>query len=467
MEVFSTRRQEEDASMIRDIAKWHELIREYRGLRHLEGHTAQSRGQRFNNMIAELLRCWGVEAIANVRNTGEIDVMFSVSGVRYVLEAKWQKPKADTGQIAKLQKRVRQRLAGTYGVVLSMSGFSSEALAEVSDGERLEVLLLDASHWEAMLTGLVPPEELMRLMHDRAAFHGDAHASLAKLLRSTADIPSVRFGPPPGPTHNAIRSAADGVTGETVLSGIVSNQLGVAVRSNGHLLVTTAASVLDIDLDRQVTAVAVPVADCLRNTVPLEDGSVMFARRHGVGRFHAGELTAVGGGGTGNISLLRQPDGSVWLYDNGGLTTPGASLTKLGEQAGDEERYALGWPPACSTGAAWVSDELVASVGNSSVVVSDIPELSDVRRHAFDAGNPMGTAHIGGGIVLVTADWVAVHRVDTKTGNAEQVADLNGLAGSMYELAHANGDVFVAAYQDPAGAQLTFAVVRLQGLASS
>lgn len=161
--------------VLREVTKWRQLIGEYGQLRRHEGHTPQSRGRRFNEVIAELLQCWGIEATTSVRTTGEIDVTFALAGLRFVLEAKWEKKKADTGHIAKLQKRVRQRLAGTYGVFLSMSGYSPNALADVAHGERLEVLLLDMGHWEAMLSGLVPPEELLTLVHDHAAFQGEPY----------------------------------------------------------------------------------------------------------------------------------------------------------------------------------------------------------------------------------------------------------------------------------------------------
>jgi Holliday junction resolvase-like predicted endonuclease len=170
--------------MLSDPAALRRLISEYGQLRRLEGHTPQSRGQRFIGLIAEVLQCWGIDARANLRTTGEIDVIFTVDGVHYVLEAKWLSIKVDTGAIAKLQKRVRQRLAGTYGVLLSMSGYSPEALAEVKDGERLEVMLLDQSHWEAMLGGQVPPARLFGLVRSYAAFHGEAYALLAELLGS-------------------------------------------------------------------------------------------------------------------------------------------------------------------------------------------------------------------------------------------------------------------------------------------
>jgi hypothetical protein len=85
------------------------LIAEYGQLSRLDGHTPQSRGRRFNEVIAETLRCWGIEAQVSVRSAGEIDVAFAIDNQRYVLEAKWEQSKADTGDLAKLQRRVSQR----------------------------------------------------------------------------------------------------------------------------------------------------------------------------------------------------------------------------------------------------------------------------------------------------------------------------------------------------------------------
>lgn len=179
-----------------DPAALRQLISEYGQLQRLEGHTPQSRGQRFNGLIAEVLQCRGIDAKANVRAAGEIDVIFTVDGAHYVLEAKWQSEKIDTGVIAKLQKRVRQRLAGTYGVLLSMSGYSPNALAEVKDGERLEVMLLDQSHWEATLGGQISPAKLLGLVRSYAAFRGEPYAPLPDLLGSSLPVPRLNFDMP-------------------------------------------------------------------------------------------------------------------------------------------------------------------------------------------------------------------------------------------------------------------------------
>ena len=48
--------------------------------------------------------------------------------------------------MAKLRGRITQRLAGTRGVLLSMSGYSDEALEGIVRGQQLDMLLLDRTH---------------------------------------------------------------------------------------------------------------------------------------------------------------------------------------------------------------------------------------------------------------------------------------------------------------------------------
>ena len=130
------------------------LIDEYGRMRRLEGMAPQQRGQRFNEFIAELLRCWGLDRVeASVRSVGEIDVTFAVDGTRFILEAKWEQSPVGFGPIAKLRGRIAQRLAGTRGVLLSMSGYSGEALEDMFRGQQMDMLLLDQTHLGATVSG--------------------------------------------------------------------------------------------------------------------------------------------------------------------------------------------------------------------------------------------------------------------------------------------------------------------------
>jgi hypothetical protein len=142
------------------VLNLYQLVKEYGKLKNLEGFTPQSRGQRLNGLIAELFLNWGISAKANLNGNGEIDVAFELAGKHFILEAKWEEKPIDTGPIAKLQKRLRQRLGGTLGIFISINGYTKDALKDLKDGEQLMVVCLERVHLEAMLSGLFHPKNL-------------------------------------------------------------------------------------------------------------------------------------------------------------------------------------------------------------------------------------------------------------------------------------------------------------------
>jgi Holliday junction resolvase-like predicted endonuclease len=443
-----------------DVVRLQGLIAEYGRLRRLEGHTPQSRGQRLNEVVAEMLRCWGIEARTSIRSLGEIDVGFSVGGVRYVVEAKWEQAKTDTGHVAKLQKRVRQRFAGTCGVFLSMSGYSQEALADVAHGERLEVLLLDATHFEAMLAGLVPPQEILSLLHDRAAFYGEAHTPLSTLVASTV-APQVTFGAPNSLTAALMRSAQPGAAGEVLFSVPDSNQLGLAYLDPDRLLVTTQHGIMAVDLAKRSAGWAAPVSGCHRSPVVDSSGAVLFTRRTGVGRYHDGELTVIGGGFAGTTWLMPHPDGSTWVFGNGEPgTAVGAAVTRLGGRLGDEERMAHDYPAGSAMNGCWINGREVIAVGGSGLSVAVPGEPS--RWLHLPQPNPMGLVRLTPTSVLTGGDALCLLCTDLGTGQNAEVARLN-LSGPVNELAvTTDGSVYVAAYSQPADNRMPFVVAKVR-----
>jgi hypothetical protein len=57
-------------AMLRDSQALRRVIGEYGRLRRREGRTPQARGQRFNALIADVLKCWGIDAIPNILSAG-------------------------------------------------------------------------------------------------------------------------------------------------------------------------------------------------------------------------------------------------------------------------------------------------------------------------------------------------------------------------------------------------------------
>lgn len=417
-----------------DAAGLQRLIAEYGKLGRLDGHTPQSRGRRFNEVIAGMLRCWGIEAQVSVRSAGEIDVAFTADGVRYLLEAKWEQVKADTGDIAKLQRRVRQRLAGTVGVFVAMAGYSPDALSEVALGERLEVLLLDRRHFEAMLSGFSPPQELLNLMHDRAAFRGEAYTPLYTLLTTHDAPPAALFDPASELAESLVHSTRDGVSCSLLCTLPDSGQLGIAVRNKSHLLVTTQDGIIEVDLNKKQSSWAVPIPNCHRNPIAQRDGSILFMRRHGVGHFRAGELSIAGGGFAGGSCLVKSLDGAAWVMSNGDLSgNPGPSITCLGDGFGDEIRHSLVYPPASAFNAIWADENNLVTVGNSGFLITNL--ASGVTRTVNAAqSNPMGAINFSDNVVLTVGNSVCVGLTDLATGKYAEVAHL-ALRPSVNEIA--------------------------------
>lgn len=422
------------------------LIAEYGGLKRLDGHTPQSRGRRFNEVIAAMLRCWGIEAQVSVRSAGEIDVAFAVAGQRYVLEAKWEQSKADTGDVAKLQRRVEQRFQGTVGLFLAMAGYSPEALDEVRRGGRLEVLLLDRQHFEAMLSGFVPPQELLKLVHDRAAFRGDAHSPLLTLLATSGAPPVPSFDSAGGLDGDVVVKARSGISCTLLFTLPDSNQLGVAARDEKHLLVTTQVGIVEVDLARQRASWAVPIPDCHRSPLLQGDGAILIARRNGVGRFASGALSIVGGGFAGATCLLSKGDNSTWVLSNGDISgTPEPSITKLGSGLGDEIRHALSYPPASAANALWIDDNNLLTIGGPRFLITNLASGA-ARSLRASCSNPMGLAGLGDNIVLIAADSGSLVIADLATGHQAEVMRLK-LRPSVNEIAAGGGrDFYVASY---------------------
>ncbi len=361
--------------VLEDPIKWREVGRTYSALRERrDGITPQVRGQRFNSLIADLFTSFGIPAKANQKSVGEIDVTFSHGGRRFILEAKWERGRTSTDPIAKLQRRVEQRMVGVSGVFLSMKGYTADALAEVDKGRRLDMLLLDQDHWEAMLSGFVPPAEMLELVTDAASFRGQAYTPLLSLLTSQASVPVVDFAALSGTSGDLLRVPADHVRADIVVDGLESRALGVATTGSDDVLITTDQGLLRVDPARRELDWAVPISGCHGNPV-LRGDSIIVQRAHGLCRYHGGELKAVSAGESTSRSghLLTRPDGSTWCFDPGfegdDRRSP-TSLIELGERVGDERTTELTRRPGIAVGAAWLNEADVVVAGSETFVLS-------------------------------------------------------------------------------------------------
>jgi len=259
--------------------RFRDLIEEYGRMRRLEAMTPQRRGQRFNQLVADLLGCWGTDRVqANILGTGEIDVAFTIDGMRFLLEAKWEAGPVSFDPIAKLSRRISQRLSGTRGVFLSMSGYTADAQRDVLRGQQPDMLLIDRTHLEAMLSGLFSPADLFTELVDRASYRGEVYTRLTDLVVSPeeTELPPVALGSPLVQDVPVITETATGIHAEVVLYGTQPSATtvdGVTVGPSGRLLLTMPDGVAGVDLGAGVSDWAVPIPGCPAARSPWPTGA--------------------------------------------------------------------------------------------------------------------------------------------------------------------------------------------------
>ncbi len=450
-----------------NLTKLQALIEEYGRLRDQQGFTPQGRGQRLNHFIAELFGCWDIEATASVRSTGEIDVAFELDGRQFIVEAKWERNRANIDPILKLRGRVRQRLGGTVGLCLSMSGFTSEAVKQLKEGEQLSVLLLSREHLEAMLAGFIPPPEMIRRVVAMASAYGEGFVSLPSLFEGASDKTlAVNFGVPEKmPNEPFIISSEPPFQANIVASNLPSDLLGLAVYSEDRVLLTLPQGIYTLDLRKQVLESLVKIPDCSGNVVVTEDGSILIARRIGVACLEADRrLRIVGGGFTENFRPVKGASDEKWVLSDGYRTRPiwggffatqiddNVVITQLGEGIGREQRHTIkaGSASIYMIDAAYISDNRFLIMGSPSAIVDPSGAIQLV---AIGQNNPKALARLTETRFMVASDGVnelaefdasrtvitATHGVelgqfDTSTQRTTRVAQLN-LDGPVVKLA--------------------------------
>ncbi len=402
-----------------DTARHRTLISEYGRLRSRDGGTLsrQIRGARLNELVAEMLRLWGIDARSStITPAGEIDVSFTLDGQRYIAEAKWERSKTDVAPLAKLRLRLGQRMRGTTGVFISMAGYTPDAIADLRTSGEHSVLLLDRSHLEAMISGLVPPDELLNLALDHASFRGEAHVALLELLASTASTPGVTFEVPP---RRTIEPQSKGISARNVCTVSETGLLGMASDGPGKILVATNDGIAEVDHIKRTAAWRVPVRGCHGNPVLRPDGSIVFARRHGIGVVADGHVNLVAGGFPDRCSLFTKSDGSVWVLDpiNEALNQVTPTIVRLGEQLGEEERHEINPPPPWPVSAAWFDETRLVLAHQSfcSLIELDTGIPEPVR---IGTSNCFGLVPIGRETLVTVSGHADLHLTDIVTGRS-------------------------------------------------
>ena len=133
-----------------------DAIKDYKALKKLaeSGDPAlrRRRGQDFEHVLKKLFESESLQPRIRIRPQGEeIDGSFVLGDRTFLLEAKWHSDPLPASQIYAFKGKVDGKLAGTIGVFISMSGYSSDAVDALCLGKALNVVLFDCDDFEEAL----------------------------------------------------------------------------------------------------------------------------------------------------------------------------------------------------------------------------------------------------------------------------------------------------------------------------
>lgn len=143
------------------------------------------RGRDFEGFINELFALYDLEPRASyVMEYEQIDGAFSFDTDHYVLEAKWWKDAIGRRELDIFKANIERKGKNTLGLYVSMSGFTSDALAVYSYSTPF--ITADGLDFMAVLDQRIRLDELMRRKKRHASETGHCSLPVANIL-SAAD----------------------------------------------------------------------------------------------------------------------------------------------------------------------------------------------------------------------------------------------------------------------------------------
>lgn len=160
----------------------------------------RKRGKAFEKVLGLMLELEKIRYVLAYRPTGEeIDGAFWWNDHTFLLEAKWHKDPLPASSIYNFKGKVDGKFSGTFGVFISMSGYSPECVDALVRGKALNILLFDESDIQAIIgIGHSKGENFTTVLTEKlfaAGQTGNVYLSWQKLQEVRRSIESIINSP--------------------------------------------------------------------------------------------------------------------------------------------------------------------------------------------------------------------------------------------------------------------------------
>jgi RNA-directed DNA polymerase len=143
--------------------------------------TLAERGIQLEKLLAELFKIFEVPVLNAFRRKGEqIDGAFKFDGKHFLFECKWKKRKSDHNDFASLSAKVRRSSRMTFGLFLSISGYTPEAIGLLKQDPDKIVIAMDGADLDGVLTQNYSLSEMLSFKVDSLAVKGEPYVPYKK-----------------------------------------------------------------------------------------------------------------------------------------------------------------------------------------------------------------------------------------------------------------------------------------------
>lgn len=419
-----------------DVNKLKEVVTEYHMLKN--SGDPNYRGCKFNNLIAKLLQAWGIQAESNIRgdDNDDIDVAFELGNKHFILEAKWESDPINNDPTSKIKNNLERRFEGTFGIIISMSGYTEVAVKKLEKSRLKNVLLLNREHFDSMIAGFIPPEEMIKQILKIASTKGIFYIpNIAELYTdSKKDIKDINFNYEK--FDNLVKNSTDGFAAEVILSDLPPGVSGIATSKN-NLVLTHPDGIMEVDFSTKKIKNILPIPKFHKNALMIDD-RIYLIRNNGVARIINKRVEVIFGGGYGNICcLIEGSNQAAWVFANGysngaGIMQP--ALIHLGEEIGSEMVYFLDYPPSETHSAIYIDDDKFLIAGNFSIAIfqlhkDGIQKIKDIAVFPVAPSNPTGLIKIDENTILLGCGGhnapISLSEINLNTDEITPIAKLN------------------------------------------
>lgn len=140
----------------------------------------QQGGYDFQNWFYDLLEFCEIQNRRPYVSSGrQIDGSLTFDGTTYLVELKFTANQADAIDIDSLRSKVDDKADNTMGIIVSISGYSSVAIAQAS-GRKATLLLFDAMHLYLFLSGTLSFRDIISRVRRHASQTGEVYLAASQ-----------------------------------------------------------------------------------------------------------------------------------------------------------------------------------------------------------------------------------------------------------------------------------------------